>query len=204
MIDCAKTETKMFDTEYLNSSKENQWFWHRYNKLTGNKTISIVEPLFRHTNNDEYAFDDAEISNTLREVHIDKKDTHSDFDDTHREKIGKDTVDLFMTENGQNTFSEVSEKEITVVIRKLKNFSSPGSDRIGSLIIKHGGKNLHNLIKLVLNATFQLGYFPNAWKFDNRIYLNKSGKESYHGPKSYRSISLTNTLGKILERIFLS
>ena len=140
----------------------------------------------------------------MREVHIDKKDTHSDFDDTHREKIGKDTVDLFMTENGQNTFSEVSEKEITVVIHKLKNFSSPGSDRIGSLIIKHGGKNLHNLIKLVLNATFQLGYFPNAWKFDNRIYLNKSGKESYHGPKSYRSISLTNTLGKILERIFLS
>ena len=88
----------MFDTEYLNSSKENQQFWHRYNKLTGNKTINIVEPLFRHNKKDEYTFDDAEISNILREVHIDKKDTHSDFDNTHREKIEKDTVDLLMTE----------------------------------------------------------------------------------------------------------
>ena len=33
----------MFGTECLNSSKDNQRFWHRYNKLTGNKTINIVE-----------------------------------------------------------------------------------------------------------------------------------------------------------------
>ena len=33
LIDSAKTETRMFDTEYLNSSKDNQQFWHRYNKL---------------------------------------------------------------------------------------------------------------------------------------------------------------------------
>ena len=67
-----------------------------------------------------------------------------------------------MTENGQNTFSEVTEKEITMAIHKLNNLLSPGPDRIGSLMIKHGGKIFHNLVKLVLHATCQLGYFPDA------------------------------------------
>ena len=73
---------------------------------------------------------------------------------------------------------------------------SSGPDRRGSLMIKHGGKALHNLIKLVPNSTCQLCYFPNAWKFDNRIYLKKPGKESYHDLKSHTSVSLTSTLGE--------
>ena len=59
------------------------------NRLTGNKTVNIIKPLFRNTNKDEYTFDDAEISNILSEVHIDKKDTQSDFDENHRPKIEK-------------------------------------------------------------------------------------------------------------------
>ena len=73
LIDSAKTETKMFDTEYLNSSKENQQFWHRYNKLTRNKTINIAEPVFRYTNKDEYTFDNAEILNIKRSSHGQKR-----------------------------------------------------------------------------------------------------------------------------------
>ena len=57
---------------------------------------------------------------------------------------------------------------------KLNNLSFPVTDRIGFLMIKHEGKTLHNLIKLALNLNYQLGYFPNAWKFDNRIYLKNS------------------------------
>ena len=56
------------------------------------------------------------MCNILREVHIDKKGTHRNFDETHRQKTEKDAVDLFMWENGQNMFSEVTEKEITIAI----------------------------------------------------------------------------------------
>ena len=74
LTETAKTETKMFDTEYsiktllkiINSSGIGTTNF-------GNKTINIVEPLFRYTNKDDYTFDDAEISNILKEVHIDKK-----------------------------------------------------------------------------------------------------------------------------------
>ena len=70
LIDSAKTETKI---EYLNSSKDNQQFWHRYNKLTGNKTINIVETVFRYTSKDEYTFDNAEILNIKRSSHRQKR-----------------------------------------------------------------------------------------------------------------------------------
>ena len=48
-----------------------------------------------------------------------------------------------------------------------------------------------------------LGYFPKPWKQENRIYLKKPEKESYHLENSYRSISLSNILGKIYEGIIL-
>lgn len=51
-----------------------------------------------------------------------------------------------MIENGQNNFSEVTEKEITMTIHKLNNLSFPDQDRIGYLMIKHERKTLHNLI----------------------------------------------------------
>ena len=64
---------------------------------------------------------------------MDKKDTQSDFDETHRQKIEKDIAVILVTENGQNTFLEVNEKKVTMAIHKLSYLPSPGSDRIGSL-----------------------------------------------------------------------
>ena len=61
-----------------------------------------------------------------------------------------------------------------------------------------------NLIRNILNYTYNLGYYPKDWKQGNKVYLKKRGKDSYHDPKSYRRISLTNILGKILERIIFN
>ena len=73
LIDSAKTEAKMLDMEYLNSSKDNQQFWHRYSKGIGNKTINIVKPACRYTNKDEYTFDNAEILDIKRSSHGQKR-----------------------------------------------------------------------------------------------------------------------------------
>ena len=61
-----------------------------------------------------------------------------------------------------------------------------------------------NLIRNILNQTYNLGYYPKDWKQENKIYLKKPRKDSYHDHKSYRPISLTNILGKILERIIFN
>ena len=59
-----------------------------------------------------------------------------------------------------------------------------------------------NLIRNILNQTYNLGYYPKDWKQENNllekkqkiIYLKKPGKDSYHDP----------VLGKILERIIFN
>ena len=61
-----------------------------------------------------------------------------------------------------------------------------------------------NLIRNILNQTYNLGYYPKDWKQENKIYLKKPRKDSYHEPKSYCPIRLTNILGKILERIIFN
>ena len=98
---------------------------------------------------------------------------------------------------------QVTLKEVESAIKDLNGYSAPGPDRIGTLFIKNGGDYLHKTITDILNATYQLGYFSDTWKRDNRIYLKKADKDSYHNPNSYRSISLSNILGKTLEKVLL-
>ena len=54
-----------------------------------------------------------------------------------------------------------------------------------------------------MQACYFVGYFPRPWKMENRIYLKKPDKEHYHQENYYHPISLSNTLGKIFERIIL-
>ena len=54
-----------------------------------------------------------------------------------------------------------------------------------------------------MQASYFLGYFPKPWKKENWIYLKKTDKESYHLENSYHSISLSNKVGKIYEKIIL-
>ena len=52
-----------------------------------------------------------------------------------------------------------------------------------------------------MQASYFLGCFPKPWKKEDQIYLKKPDKESYHLENSYCSISLSNVLGKIYERV---
>ena len=79
--------------------------------------------------------------------------------------------------------------------------SSPASDRVIHELVINGGKYLVAALNILLQASYQLGYFPKPWKNKKRIYLKKPGTSSYHVPSSFRSISLTNTFGKNFGRV---
>lgn len=75
--------------------------------------------------------------------------------------------------------------------------SSPGSDRVTSELVINGGKYLVAALNILLQASYQLGYFLKPWKKENRIYLKKPEKSSNYVPSSYISIPLTSSFGKI-------
>ena len=71
MIDNAKKHQKAFTSEYLDTARDSRQFWHMLDKVTGKKTIEIVEPLMKENNS--YTFNNKEISDILTETHFDIK-----------------------------------------------------------------------------------------------------------------------------------
>ena len=71
MIDNAKKHQKAFTSEYLDTARDSRQFWHMLDKITGKKTIEIVEP--RMKENNSYTFNNKEISDILIETHFDIK-----------------------------------------------------------------------------------------------------------------------------------
>ena len=71
MIDNAKKHQKAFTSEYLDTARDSRQFWHMLDKVTGKKSIEIVEPLMK--DNNSYTFNNKEILDILIETHFDIK-----------------------------------------------------------------------------------------------------------------------------------
>ena len=96
-------------------------------KVTGKKTINIVEPLIKETNS--YTFNDKEISDILIETHFDEK--ARSFDNFHKEAIERE-VDKLLAEKPKNCMEQVTLKEVQSTIKDLNSYSTPGPGRIGT------------------------------------------------------------------------
>ena len=126
-------------------------------KVTGKNPINIEEPLTKENNS--YTFNDNEISDILIETHFDKKG--SSFDNSHKEAVERE-VDKLLAEKPKNCMEQVTVKEVQSALKDLNSYSALGPDRIGTLLIKNGCDYLHKIITDILNATCQLGYFPDT------------------------------------------
>ena len=50
------------------------------------------------------------------------------------------------------------------------------------------------------NKVWATGSLPENWKLEHRMLLAKPGKESYNDCSAYRTVSMTDILGKRLEK----
>ena len=56
-------------------------------------------------------------------------------------------------------------------------------------------------IHCLINKSWSLGVFPQAFKLDPKIMLSKPGKSNYNTVRSYRPIKLESVIGKVMERV---
>jgi hypothetical protein len=99
--------------------------------------------------------------------------------------------------NGLN--SPITERELRDRMSNLKS-NVMGQDMVNNMMLKIlSYENKSHLLHL-LNSMLQTAYVPEHWKKASIIPILKPGKPSAK-PKSYRPISLTSCLGKIMERI---
>ena len=120
-------------------------------------------------------FSDPEISNTLKETHIDRSKLNNNFYDNFKINLENKLKDRINSSDLITSNNNITIEEVRAAINKLNNLSAPRPDRICTLLIKEGGEKLLNLIRNILNQTCNLGYYPKDWKQENNL-LEKNRK----------------------------
>lgn len=124
-------------------------------------------------------------------------------------KLNKTTLTDFSTTNPaylpktNNTefneyFSNVTPVKKTLAC--LPNKCSSGLDKIPPIVLKHLPNNILIDLTIICNNCLNLSYFPKSWKIAKVLTIHKKDKDP-HSPSSYRPISLTPSLSKVLEII---
>lgn len=98
-------------------------------------------------------------------------------------------------------FPDITEHEVQQAFKSSRGDKAPGSDNIQFKVLKEAAPVIGLLLTQVYNASLQLHYWPACWKEATVIVIRKPGKKDYCDPKSYRPISLLNTLSKNMEFI---
>merc|ERR1711884_141916 len=97
--------------------------------------------------------------------------------------------------------SFIDERKVKMAFSTFKKGTTPGLDGIPfqalKLIGNDGIMRITNLYKVIM----EIGYTPKNWLISNLIFLPKPSKIDYSSAKSFRGISLTQTLLKGLERL---
>jgi hypothetical protein len=92
-------------------------------------------------------------------------------------------------------------EKIRAAINRFKNKKAPGPDELGPSVLKHLTVSALEILKFLYDASITSGYTPNLWRQSKVIFIPKSGKDDYALAKSFRPISLTPFLFKVLERL---
>ena len=78
---------------------------------------------------------------------------------------------------------------------------APGKNTIPSHLLHHISPHITQPLQHIFNACIQLHYYPQHFRESVTVALRKPGRGDYRQLKSYRSIALLNTLGKVMESI---
>ena len=107
--------------------------------------------------------------------------------------------DFGMIELNENR-KDIKTEELTNIINKLDIEKACGEDKITNKLIKVTYNSTKDFLFKLFNTSFYHGYYPKVFKKSQITMLHKPGKPKSE-KKSYRPLSLTSYLGKILEKI---
>ena len=98
-----------------------------------------------------------------------------------------------------------SKEEFKQVISKCNDSSAPGPDKLMWHHLKSIIKQdvcLINIINIA-NSCFNLGHWPNYFKYSSMIIIPKPNKTSYNQLKVFQPIVLLNTLRKLIKKVII-
>ena len=91
------------------------------------------------------------------------------------------------------------EKEVLKLLQDLNVNKSPCPDGLHPKMLKELSEALLKLLTIIYNTSLSLGTVPDSWKEGNVTALLKKGDKS--DPGSYRPVSLTSVICKLMEKL---
>lgn len=107
-------------------------------------------------------------------------------------------INILTAVKGDTDFM-ITESEIVKAIKTLKNSKACGFSMILNEMIKHGQIVFSPLLLKVFNTIFTSGLYPKLWSKGYITPLHKKG--SVYDPSNYRGITITDAIGKLLNKI---
>ena len=93
----------------------------------------------------------------------------------------------------------ITRQELDAAIKELKD-TAPGPDEVHNKMLQNLSDDAKTFLLQMLNKVFLKREFPDEWRLAHVIPILKEGKDPLD-PASYRPISLTSCLCKLLEKI---
>ena len=202
-----KRECELFiinQTKDLNSAQRLE-FWRKFNKLFKKKSDPGVEPLIDEEGN--IITSSSDIEECMFSTFFEGKHLHgSDFDTMFCEEINKNYQEIINSELEEDNDlvtdlnADIKIEEIRTTIKKYKaSGKSADKEQFNPKMFSHLGDRFLEYIQKLANICLNTGKW--IWNKSEVIFLRKSGKDSYSKPGSYRPISISSYIGKLIEKI---
>ena len=118
-----------------------------------------------------------------------------------KQQVYIDEYQTYLSQSQGEELPQITKFELENAIFSLKKKSAPGKDGISIELIQLAYILLETILLRLFNACLNISHYPTKWKVAKITVLKKPNKETYKTPKSFRAISVLDTLGKILEKI---
>ncbi|XP_057660735.1 uncharacterized protein LOC130896571 [Diorhabda carinulata] len=181
----------------INSSTPINQVWTKIRKMNGHSSKSTIRSI-KH--NDRYYSSTIDIANILGQSYQEQSSTSNFTRDFLNYKAQIEQTPISFEDTLDNPLNlPITIEELDSSLEKMKN-SSPGPDNIPVIFLKYLPPSAKRHLLKLFNKIWEDKVFPSLWSEAIILPFLKSKKPKQEA-NSYRPISLTCSMAKLLEKI---
>jgi hypothetical protein len=178
-------------------------FWKKIGRMRNKKRSSAITKLIY---NGREATSSEEKANVFAEklIEVFSESTTNSFNNDHKNRILYELAqEKARKESKALEFRKFTLTELEVEIKRLNNKTSHDQQKISNRMLKHLPQSTKLWLLYLFNMCVTSNKLPTEWKRSKiTMLLKKNGEKT--DPNSYRPISITSCIMRLLERLILS